>query len=104
MASTSSLFYLPPPMIRPSTVSTALKAKRPCTSSFFITDILGNRSRSPPPPSISASARHKNHHLGSTILKDGESVGEDDDDDDDDDTMIRDSDENGKRSVCSIVR
>ena len=83
---------MPPTMIRPptSTMATTLKAKRRCCTSFFITDILGNQSRSPSP----ISTHHKNH-LTSTIGKDPAS---DDDDDDDNDTMLRDSDENGKRN------
>jgi hypothetical protein len=92
MASTTSFFFLPPNMIRPTTMSTPLKAKRQCRTSFFITDILGNRSRSP----SSGSGHHNNNNnknrLISTIVKDGESGG-----DDDDDTMLHDSDDNGKK-------
>jgi hypothetical protein len=78
---------MPPTMIRPppSTMATTLKAKRRCCTSFFITDILGNQNRSPSPIST-----HNKNHLTSTIIKDTGS-------DDDDDTMLRDSDENGKR-------
>jgi len=85
-------------MIRPPTMVTTLKAKRRCCTSFFITDILGNHSRSPSP-----TYGHNNHnnnnnnnnknHLTSNMIKDGESGGGDDDDD----TMLRDSDDNGKR-------
>jgi hypothetical protein len=82
MASTTNFFLLPPNIIRPKTMSTSLKAKRRCCSSFFITDILANSSRSPSPV-------HKNR-LTSTMEKDaGESA-------DEDDTLLPDSDENGK--------
>ncbi len=80
-------------MIRPPTMVTTLKAKRRCCTSFFITDILGNHTRSPSP-----TYGHNNHnnntnknHLTSNMIKDGESGGGDDDD-----TMLRDSDDNGK--------
>jgi hypothetical protein len=74
-------------MIRPPpTMSTTLKAKRRCRTSFFITDILGNQNRSPSPTSA-----HNKNHLVSNIIKNTGS-----DDDDDDDTMLRDSDDNGK--------
>ena len=82
MASTTSFFFLPPNIIRPTNMSTTLKAKRQSTSSFFITDILGNHSHSPSPD-------HK-HHLTSTTDKDGGESGEEDD------RMLHDSDENGK--------
>lgn len=80
-------------MIRPPTLSTKLKTKRRCTNSFFITDILGNRSRSPSPTSAN-NTNHDNptsneNHLLSSIGKDAESG-------DDDDTMLHDSDDNGK--------
>jgi hypothetical protein len=75
-------------MIRPpSTMSTKLKAKRRCCSSFFITDILGNHNR---PPSPISPHIHKNH-LTSNIIKDAESG-------DDDDTLLHDSDDNGKNN------
>ncbi len=88
-------------MIRPPTMATTLKAKRRCCTSFFITDILGNHSRSPSPISGHNNNHHHNHnnnnnnknHLTSNIIKDGES--------DDDDTMLHDSDDNGKRNRFS---
>ena len=73
MASTTSFFFLPPTMIRSPTISTTLKAKRRCCTSFFITDILGNHSRSPTPTSV-----HKNNHLTLNSIKDTESVDDDD--------------------------
>jgi hypothetical protein len=88
MASSTSFFFLPPNMIRPTTMSTTLKAKRRCCSSFFITDILGNHSRSPSP--------NRKIRLTSTMDKDdGESI-------DEDDTMLHDSDDNGKRHYRPI--
>jgi hypothetical protein len=83
MASTTSFLFLPPNIIRPTTMSTTLKAKRRCCSSFFITDILANHSRSPSP--------NNKIRLTSTTDKDGGISG------DDDDTMLHDSDDNGKR-------
>ncbi len=87
-------------MIRPPIMATTLKAKRRCCTSFFITDILGNHSRSPSPISGHNNNHHHNHnnnnnknHLTSNIIKDGES--------DDDDTMLHDSDDNGKRNRFS---
>ncbi len=82
MASTTSFFFLPPNIIRPTNMSTTLKAKRQCCSSFFITDILGNHSRSPTPDN--------KLHLTTNVDKDGGESGEDDD------RMLHDSDENGK--------
>ncbi|CAF3412873.1 unnamed protein product [Rotaria socialis] len=87
MASTTSFFLLPPNMIRPSALSTPLKAKRRCCTSFFITDILGNHSRSPSPASANTNNNNEHHPL-SSMGKDGESG------DDDDDTMLHDSDDN----------
>ena len=83
---------MPPTMIRPAAVPTAtmatpLKAKRRCCTSFFITDILGNPTRSSSPTST-----HPTNHLATSLLKDTES----DDNDDDDENMLHDSDENGK--------
>ncbi|CAF3338986.1 unnamed protein product [Rotaria socialis] len=86
MASTTSFFLLPPNMIRPSALSTPLKAKRRCCTSFFITDILGNHSRSPSPASANTNNNNEHHPL-SSMGKDGESG-------DDDDTMLHDSDDN----------
>ncbi len=83
---------MPPTMIRPSTISTTLKAKRRCCTSFFITDILGNCSRSPSPTSGHNNNKNRNH-LTSSIVKDGESGG-----DDDDDTMLHDTDDDGKQN------
>ncbi|CAF0934618.1 unnamed protein product [Rotaria sordida] len=77
-------------MIRPPTMSTTLKAKRRCRTSFFITDILGNRGRSPSPTSAHNNNDNNNNnenHLISSMNKDGESG-------DDDDTMLHDSDDN----------
>lgn len=63
-------------------MSNTLKTKR-CFPSFFITDILGNHSRSPSP--------HNQSHLTSTTNKhSSEST-------DEDDTMLHDSDDNGKK-------
>ena len=69
-----------PTMIRPT-----LKAKRRCCTSFFITDILRHKSRSPSPTSVQTNSN--------LIHKDSESI---DDDDDDDDRILHESDENGK--------
>lgn len=83
-------------MIRPppsTTMSTTLKAKRRCCTSFFITDILGNQSRSPSPTS-----NHNKTHLTSNFIKNTEN-GDYDDDDDDNNTMLRDSDDNGKKKI-----
>ena len=49
MASSTSFLFLPPNILRSTTMSTAFKAKRRCCSSFFITDILADHSRSPSP-------------------------------------------------------
>jgi hypothetical protein len=88
MASTTNFFFLPPNIIRPTTMSTTLKAKRQCCSSFFITDILGNHSRSSTPDN--------KHHLNSTMDKDGGESGEEDD------RILHGSDENGKKLVIQI--
>ncbi|CAF3321518.1 unnamed protein product [Rotaria socialis] len=80
MASTTSFFYLPPNIIRQATMSKTLTNKKRCFPSFFITDILGDRSRS-------SSPNHKIRRT-STIDKDGnESL-------DEDDTMLHESDDN----------
>jgi len=89
MASTTSFFFLPSNIIRPTTMSTTLKAKRRCCSSFFITDILGNHSRSPSP--------NNKIHLTSTMDKDGGTSA------DEDDTMLHDSDDNGKTLHLNIL-
>ncbi|CAF0745062.1 unnamed protein product [Adineta steineri] len=83
MASTTRFFFMPPTMIQPPTISTKLKTKRRCCTSFYITDILGNCSRSPSPTSANNNNRN---HLTSNIVKDGESM-------DDDDTILHDSDD-----------
>jgi hypothetical protein len=83
MASSTSFFFLPPNMIRPPTMSTTLKAKRRCCSSFFITDILGNHSRSPSPNRKTMDKEY------------GESI-------DEDDTILHDSDDNGKRHYRTV--
>ena len=84
MASATSFFFLPPNLIRPTAMSTPLKAKRRCCSSFFITDILGHSTGSP-------SSDSKNP-LPTVIDKDcSESI-------DEDDPMLHDSDDNGKNS------
>ncbi len=71
-------------------MSTTLKAKRRCCSSFFITDILGNHSRSPSP--------NNKIRLTSTMEdKDGGTSA------DEDDTMLHDSDDNGKRLHLDIL-
>jgi hypothetical protein len=88
MASTASLFFLPPNIIRPTNMSTTLKAKRQSCSSFFITDILGNHSRS--------SSPDNKLHLTSTTDKDGGESGEEDD------RMLHDSEENGKTLIYPI--
>ncbi|CAF0941015.1 unnamed protein product [Adineta ricciae] len=80
MASTTSLFFMPPTMIRPATMSTTLKAKRRCCNSFFITDILGNCSRSTSPTSANANRTN----LRTSAVKNSESG-------DDDDPMLHDS-------------
>ncbi|CAF0769644.1 unnamed protein product [Adineta ricciae] len=80
MASTTSLFFMPPTMIRPATMSTTLKAKRRCCNSFFITDILGNCSRSTSPTSADANRTN----LRTNTVKNSESG-------DDDDPMLHDS-------------
>ncbi|CAF2134373.1 unnamed protein product [Rotaria magnacalcarata] len=80
MASTTSFFYLPPNIIRQATMSKTLTNKKRCFPSFFITDILGDRSRS-------SSPNHKIRRT-STIDKDGnQSL-------DEDDTMLHESDDN----------
>ncbi|CAF2586209.1 unnamed protein product [Rotaria sp. Silwood2] len=80
MASTTSFFYLPSNIIRPATMSKALKTKRRCFPSFFITDILGNHSRSPSP--------NNKIRLTSTTDKDADESG------DEDNTMLHESDDN----------
>ncbi|UJR33042.1 hypothetical protein I4U23_020501 [Adineta vaga] len=80
MASTTSLFFMPPTMVRPPTMSTTLKAKRRCCNSFFITDILSNCNRSPSPTSANT---HQNN-LTSNTVKDSESG-------DDDEPMLHES-------------
>ena len=82
---------MPPTMIRPATMSTTLKAKRRCCNSFFITDILGNCSRSTSPTSANANRTN----LRKNTVKNSES-------DDDDDPMLHDSgDDDGKKTNLS---
>ncbi|CAF3560354.1 unnamed protein product [Rotaria sp. Silwood1] len=88
MASTTSFFYLPSNIIRSTTMSKAFKTKRRCFPSFFITDILGNHSRSPSP--------NKTIRLTSMIDKDADESG------DEDNTMLHDSDDNGKHLKSDI--
>ena len=79
MASTTSCFFLPTNLIRAPTMSTTSKAKRRCCSSFFITDILAQPSRS--------SSPDQKRHLPTAIEKDSG---------DEDETLLHDSEDNGK--------
>lgn len=91
MASTSGLFLLPSNMLQTTTSTATLKNKRKYSTSFLITDILGNRSRSPSPLS---SSRHR-QQSGNT--KDNESTL------DEDEATLQDSDDNGKLHFVSIA-
>ncbi|CAF1617884.1 unnamed protein product [Adineta ricciae] len=71
MASSTSFLFLPPNILQSTTMSTTFKAKRRCCSSFFITDILADHSRSPSPV----------HKLPLTAIID------------EDDTMLHDSED-----------
>ncbi|UJR14124.1 hypothetical protein I4U23_001118 [Adineta vaga] len=73
MASSTSFLFLSPNILRATTMQTTLKSKRRCCSSFFITDILENNSRSSPSP---------DHKLPLTSIID------------EDETMLHDSDDN----------
>lgn len=85
MASTTGFFNLPTNIIRPTTMSKTLTSKKRCYPSFFITDILADRSRSPSPI-------HKIRRI-STNDREGDESGNENE------TILNESDDNGKYIV-----
>jgi hypothetical protein len=94
MASSTSLLFVSPTMIRTRTMARSLKAKRRCCTSFFITDILAKSNG--PSSSVHSKLRRIPARTKTTDSDSDNDDERDDDDDNDNDEGEDDDDDNGK--------